>query len=115
VFTVDEVIPSPGQGALGIQVRSNDAALVSVVAAIDDPDSSGAVSLERAFLARLGAGCSMPVGAYARREHDGYLLEMYLANPASGQSVRAFARNATVATAEEKADWLPQGFGDGTN
>ncbi len=64
-FSVDEMTPAVGQGALGIEVRADDDEAIALVAAIEHADTRAAVTAERAFLARLGAGCRMPVGAYA--------------------------------------------------
>ncbi len=65
VFSIDEMTPAVGQGALAVEVREDDEDAVALVSAIDDATTRLAVELERAFLARLGAGCRMPVGAYA--------------------------------------------------
>lgn len=64
-FTVDEMIPAVGQGALAVQVRDDDAEANELARAIDHADTRAAVTAERAFLERLGAGCRMPVGAHA--------------------------------------------------
>jgi hydroxymethylbilane synthase len=60
-----QVLPAPAQGALAVEVRSDDDAALRVVAALDDPDTRAAVRAERALLAELEAGCSAPVGALA--------------------------------------------------
>ncbi len=59
--------PSPGQGALGVQVRAADSELLSMLDSYGDPDADAAVRAERALLARLHGGCSVPVGAFAVR------------------------------------------------
>jgi hydroxymethylbilane synthase len=64
-FTADEMTPAVGQGALAVQVRADDAEAIELASAIDHADTRAAVTAERAFLERLGAGCRMPVGAYA--------------------------------------------------
>ena len=74
VFSIDEMIPSPGQGALAVQVRADDEEARAIVAAIDHADTRACVMAERAFLERIGAGCRMAVGAYARREESRILL-----------------------------------------
>src|SRR4051794_4474172 len=58
-------VPAVAQGALAVEARADDHSLVELVRALDDPDTSTAVRAERAFLGRLGGGCSLPVGAYA--------------------------------------------------
>jgi hydroxymethylbilane synthase len=60
-----QMLPAPGQGALAIEVRADDASLIAQLAALDDPDSNAAVRAERSVLAVLEAGCSSPIGALA--------------------------------------------------
>ena len=60
-----QMLPAPGQGALAVEVRADDAATASVVAALDDADSRACTTAERVLLAELEAGCSAPVGALA--------------------------------------------------
>jgi hydroxymethylbilane synthase len=59
--------PSPGQGALGVQVRAADGELREMLDSYGDPAAEAAVRAERALLAELHGGCSVPVGAYATR------------------------------------------------
>ncbi|HET9081359.1 MAG TPA: hydroxymethylbilane synthase [Trebonia sp.] len=59
--------PSPGQGALAVQVRASDRELLEMLNAFGDPDTDAAVRAERAVLGELHGGCSVPVGAYATR------------------------------------------------
>ncbi len=61
-----QMLPAPGQGALAVECRSADFALVDeVAAALDDAPTRAAVTAERRILADLEAGCSAPVGALA--------------------------------------------------
>ncbi|MFB9313160.1 hydroxymethylbilane synthase [Nocardioides plantarum] len=59
-----QMLPAPGQGALGVECRSDDA-LATELAGLDDPRSRAAVQAERAVLATLEGGCSAPIGALA--------------------------------------------------
>lgn len=65
--TIDpiQVLPAPGQGALAIECRADDDAVVTAVAVLDDPATRAAVQAERQLLATLEAGCTAPVGALA--------------------------------------------------
>lgn len=65
-----QMLPAPGQGALAVEVRSDDADTLAIVAELDDPDTRAAVTAERALLGELGAGCSAPVGALAEIVED---------------------------------------------
>lgn len=73
---VTEILPSgimlsaPGQGALGIEVRRDDARRLAVLATLDDPGTHRAVIAERALLATLRGGCLAPVGAWGRVEGE---------------------------------------------
>ena len=58
-------VPSPGQGCVAVECRVGDDDMVKLLAAIDHAPTRLAVEVERAFLAELGSGCSMPVGAHA--------------------------------------------------
>ena len=58
--------PAPGQGALAVEIRSDDARTAELCRALEDPESRTATSAERAFLEALGGGCQVPVGAYGR-------------------------------------------------
>lgn len=60
------VMPAPGQGALGIETRADDASTREAVAALDHAATHQAVLAERAVLASLRGGCQAPVGAWGR-------------------------------------------------
>ncbi|MDX2972918.1 hydroxymethylbilane synthase [Kribbella solani] len=60
-----QVLPSPGQGALGVECRVGDTAILAALAPLEDPATRAAVTAERQLLATLEAGCTAPVGALA--------------------------------------------------
>ncbi len=66
LFDPADFLPAPGQGAIVLQCRADDAATRDLLAALDDGDTRAATDAERGFLSALGAGCTLPVGAYAR-------------------------------------------------
>jgi hydroxymethylbilane synthase len=59
------VPPAPGQGAIAVQIRHDDAQTLVLLAAIDDRPTRLAVEAERAFLSESGGGCRAPIGALA--------------------------------------------------
>jgi hydroxymethylbilane synthase len=65
VFEVDEMLPAVGQGILAIEARADDQELLALLRRVEDKSTRVAAEAERAFLRRLGAGCRLPVGAYA--------------------------------------------------
>ena len=62
-------VPSPGQGALAIQMREGDARSRPIQAALHDSATQIATGIERAVQARFGGGCGLPLGAYAYQEN----------------------------------------------
>lgn len=58
-------LPAIGQGAIGIEGRTDDAFLVNLLARLDHPPSRVAVEAERALLGRLEGGCQVPIAAHA--------------------------------------------------
>jgi len=63
VLDADRMLPAPGQGALGLEIREADVALAELLAVLDDPPSRYAVVAERALLRHLEGGCRTPVAA----------------------------------------------------
>ena len=59
------MLPQVGQGALAVECREGDESVGRALAAIDDRATRPLVTAERAFLAELGGGCTLPVGAHA--------------------------------------------------
>lgn len=64
-FAVDDLVPQVGQGALALECRADDPAALAALAALDDGPTRRCVTAERSFLAALGGGCTLPVGAHA--------------------------------------------------
>jgi hydroxymethylbilane synthase len=65
ILEPDVMLPQVGQGALAVECRSDDHDTARLLAQLEQPAVRRAVDAERAFLARLGGGCDLPVGAYA--------------------------------------------------
>ncbi len=66
----DTMVPQVAQGALAIECRVDDDVTRAALAAVDDAAVRRVVEAERAFLAELGGGCTLPVGAHAVRSDD---------------------------------------------
>lgn len=81
--------PAPGQGALAIQVRAEDAATVAAVALLDDAATRRSVEIERALLAASGGGCRAPLGALANPVEGSLTLEAGFATVDGSISVHA--------------------------
>lgn len=79
ILDVDTMVPQIAQGALALECRADDDATMALVAALEDPATRLTVDAERAFLAHLGGGCELPVGAHATLEGDAVVLRSFLA------------------------------------
>jgi hydroxymethylbilane synthase len=77
---VELMLPMVAQGALAVECRADDAPTRERLAAIDDRDAHVAVRAERAFLAQLGGGCSLPCAAYATVRGDRVVIDGLLAS-----------------------------------
>jgi len=75
------LLPQAAQGALGVECRADDGRTGAALAAIDDARAHAAVDAERAYLAELGGGCTLPCGALARVDGDDVVLDALLAAP----------------------------------
>ncbi len=87
-FAVDRMIPAAGQGALGLEIRSDASELHARLATLRDDDAWLAVHAERAVARVLGGSCSMPLAAYAQRGPDGaFTLHAALGDAAIGAAL----------------------------
>ena len=68
VLPLEVAVPMVGQGSVAVECRVNDAVTAEILAGIDHAPSRRAVEAERAFLAELGAGCSLPVAAHLSKD-----------------------------------------------
>ena len=69
-FTLDEMVPQAGQGCVALECRADDEDTRASLAALDHEPTRRCVEAERAFLATLGSGCSLPIGAFAEAATD---------------------------------------------
>ena len=67
-------LPAAGQGAIAIQIRSDDDRMRGIVAKLDHAPTSVATRAERSFLAALEGGCQVPIGALVTESSDGPTL-----------------------------------------
>jgi hydroxymethylbilane synthase len=88
IFSVDEMTPAPGQGALGIETREQGEAW-AICRRLENLASRRQVTCERAVLAELGGGCQLPLGALAEREGPVLRARAVIIAPHSGRFVRA--------------------------
>ena len=75
-----DFVPMVGQGCVAVECREGDRDTLAAISGIDHARTRFAVEIERAFLSELGAGCSMPVGAYV---NDANVLSTFMATGAT--------------------------------
>lgn len=73
------VVPAPGQGALAVEARAGARDILDVLSRLDQAATRAAVECERAFMAAMGGGCRMPLGAFARTQDGELRLSVYYA------------------------------------
>jgi hydroxymethylbilane synthase len=71
----DVMLPAVSQGILGLEIRANDPAVAALLAPLNHPEVQAAAEAERAFLARIGGGCQVPIAAYAQLAGDSISLK----------------------------------------
>lgn len=94
-FGPDEMVPAVGQGALAIEVRRNDRRVLEVAESLDHPGTRTAVEAERAFLAAMGGGCQVPMGAHVRPVDDGFEVTAFAAEE-NGASLERFRSRCSL-------------------
>lgn len=90
----DMSLPAIGQGALGIEIRSDDARTREAVSFLNDRDTAYAVRAERGFLKRLEGGCQVPIASYGQTEGDGIFLQGMVGRPDGSEIIRGSARGS---------------------
>jgi hydroxymethylbilane synthase len=117
VLDPDEILPAAGQGAIGIETRAADEDVVSMLSAIDHPDTTLRVSAERAVLAALDGSCRTPIGALADLDASGgaAYLRALVARPDGSEmhhGERRCSRGDAIAAASELGAELRAAMGE---
>ncbi len=87
------MLPAPGQGTLAVQCRADDDETQRLLGRLESSKTRLEVRAERAFLAGLGGGCSLPVAARALYEGDGRVyLQSLVATPDGSRVIRVSGR-----------------------
>ncbi len=98
-FSVDEMIPAVGQGALALETRDDDE-LRHRLRELNHPASESAVLAERAFLGRLQGGCQVPIGAYGEVEAGELRLRGFVGSVDGRRYLKREKRGPIVAAPE---------------
>lgn len=72
---LEVMLPAPGQGALAVQCRADDAAVLELLRGLDERNVRAATDAERGFLEGLGGGCAAPIASFGRADEGRIHLE----------------------------------------
>ena len=100
---------APGQGALGLEIRADDAATADRLASLEHPESRACVEAERRLLQISGGGCHSAFGAWASREDGVARLHMALLTPEGDLRLRRFEDPQLAAVRDRAGAWLQAG------
>jgi hydroxymethylbilane synthase len=95
-------IPAIGQGALAIEVRSEDRELAELLSPLAHAETAIAVALERGVMLAVEGSCQLPVAAYARRDGDLLRVSALLAEP-DGSRIRTSDQRVSWPASEAEA------------
>ena len=80
IMEPEESLPAPGQGALGIECRSDRHDIITMVRALNDDATAACVRAERAFSRALAGSCQVPLGAFAQIQGNTVRLRGFVAS-----------------------------------
>jgi len=95
---VDDSLPAPGQGALGIECLAERADLVALLQPLNHAATARCVHAERGVSRALGGSCAVPLGAYAEETAGGLRLRALVASLDGGRIARADCQGSDPAT-----------------
>lgn len=94
-FAPEAIIPAAAQGALAVETRSEDTALIDLVSGLDDMPTRLEVSAERSLMNALDAGCAAPLGVLGRVVGTDLHLEAGVWSPNGRRQLRLCAQDST--------------------
>ncbi len=109
ILSPQDFIPAPAQGALAVQIRPDDNELVELLGQLDDGQTRIAVEAERAVLAALQGGCSIPLGVYAHILDDTITIDAMISDLQGEEYIkrsRTDSLNNVETSAKELAEEL---------
>ncbi len=99
ILPPQEFLPAPAQGALAVQIRTDDNELAELVSKLDDKKSRIAVEAERAILSSMHGGCSIPLGVYSQISGDNITIDAVISDV---EGVKYIKRSKTANINEAK-------------
>ncbi|WP_144392611.1 hydroxymethylbilane synthase [Pleionea sediminis] len=101
-LTPEEILPAAGQGAVGIECRSDDQQTKDLLAPLNHRITAARVTAERAMSHHLEGGCQVPIGAYAEYDEDQEQLYLRgLVGSLDGVNILKFSHRAPISEAKQ--------------
>ncbi|MBW7988839.1 MAG: hydroxymethylbilane synthase [Planctomycetes bacterium] len=107
ILPPQEFLPAPAQGALAIQIRTDDNELDELVSKLDDKKSRIAVEAERAILSSMHGGCSIPLGVYSQISGGNITIDAVISDVEGDKYIKR-SKTANINDAKSCAEELAQ-------
>lgn len=114
-LSTDDMLPSAGQGAIGIECRENDEDILKIIATLEDSETRTCILAERTLTTELGGSCQVPIASYAKINNNMLIFKGLVARPdgsliiRSATTVEANHNNAIKAGHQVAEDLTNQG------
>ena len=96
IFSSEQMLPAVAQGAVGIEMRKADKALLDALSYLDHRDTDVAVTAERGFLTRLEGGCQVPIAGHAEVDGDKVTMTGLIASVDGKEIIKKSASGASA-------------------
>jgi hydroxymethylbilane synthase len=104
-------IPAPAQGVLGLQIRSNDTALMNVLSQVNHSDVAEQIEVERSVLKEMEGGCQLPLGVYCLKSDDEWTVyTSFAANKNLKASINSYHSKNRMELVDIIVEDLKNGF-----
>jgi len=108
VLPPEDFTPAPGQGALVLEARAGDGEIIEIASRVDSHRDHACLRAERSLLAALQAGCSIPVGGWARWNRDSLRMDAVVLDTDGRTALRSSGKVSSAEEAEELGKTLAQ-------
>ncbi|MGD2094890.1 MAG: hydroxymethylbilane synthase [Phycisphaerales bacterium] len=107
ILPPEEFLPAPAQGALAVQIRTDDSELAELVSQLDDKHSRITAETERNILTAMHGGCSIPLGAYCQISGETITIDAMISDVEGKQYIKR-SRAGRIDEAKTCAEELAQ-------
>ncbi len=95
----EKFVPAPAQGALGLQCRSSDEETIQLLSNLNHTETSECILIEREVLAQMNGGCQLPLGVFAQKQVNEFVVHAAYAKSSNHETVYYSLRNESQSDA----------------